>query len=230
MLRQRDYTNEDTIDQVDPTALAPPPEDLDPVTVRRDLACRELVNNNFDHVAAYKKVFGCTDRSAQNRAKSYFRTPEAMARVKELVYGTNAVALEKQFAIDVWHEWVNISPLDYFDDDGTPMTVAKLKKLPYWLQRAIKDVKVTRKQRTLTSGDVIVTETVEIKTVDKEQALQLLAKAHSWITEKHEVKHDHSSLADIIAVANQRMMNASKVIEGEAKQILADAGEPDGEG
>jgi hypothetical protein len=138
---------------------------------------KEFVNNGMNKTAAYKKVTKCKQKNATNMAYVLFNKPFFIDLVRAYLQGEEESPKTKDWAIKVWTNMVNSNVLDYIDDDFGILTVKELKELPVYVQRSIKKLEV----ETTTDDDGREVRKIKIELVDKQKALNDLAKAEKWI-------------------------------------------------
>lgn len=232
--RTTSYTPDENLTKVDP----PPKTDVMTVhEMRADVAAHHLIDMNFRERDAYEATFGCTKKQARSECARYFRKPYVIKAVKRVLFGDLAAdeveGAGKEWAIERWQEQLNISPLDYFDDEGKVLPVKELKKLPAWFRRNLTGITSTRTEVPVThNGEevmddegkplVIVTDNVSITMVSKEKALENIAKCLKWI-QSHNVNVDITvgmdALRESMAAADSRAARAPRVIEGKFEEV-----------
>ena len=211
--------------------------------IKWDNAARLLVEYNFNETKAYKESHKSTQAQAENNASEFFKQPDVIRLVKRAAFGdVDPEEMEKQgrdWAINIWQEWVNITPLDFFDDDGKVLPIKTIKRLPILYRRALKDIKVSRRTTPVSfQGEPVmdengaqlevVQEDVTIVLVNKEKAMEDIAKCMKWIqnhTTNLDMKVSFEFVREGMAKADSRAaaaMLSKEAIDGEFEEVEDD--------
>jgi len=176
---------------------------------------------------AYQSVYGCKPKTALNQSVHLFRKPEMRAAVDGYLRAKDSdeFNLDKNWALNVWKTQIELNILDYLDGDGDWLSVKELKALPVEAQQGIKAINVNNREVLNKEGEVIGrVQNVHIELVDKQKALEHMARAQKWIA-NHELRLSVEITADDLMAACSRRLRQLGVddIQGESEVISVEA-------
>lgn len=202
------------------------------INTRYHEIAKEFVNNGFNRSAAYATVAKTNSNAARQGAKKLFEKPFFIELVNAYLQGEEEAPKQKDWAIKTWTDMVNSNVLDYIDDDGDFLSVPELRKLPLYVQRSIKKIEIeTSEEEVSINGKIIMDDgkplmtkiqRVKIELVDKQKALNDLAKAEKWIETHMNINIKAPVSADQLIKAQmdrQRKLSVNRAIEGESERV-----------
>ena len=159
---------------------------------------REFISNGFKQTKAYAAVFGTTITNSRQRAGKIFNSMWMRSLIHEMVRGVDGEVAppEKDYLIAILMKQIESNVLDYIDTDGEFLNVTELKALPLFCQQLIKKLDVTTWHMPMMEenedGDMeevgqIRHQRVQIELVDKQKAIEHLAKVMRWISSDSEI-------------------------------------------
>ena len=139
--------------------------------------------------------------------------------------------VEKDRALSILWSMINISLLDYFDDNGDILPVRELKKLPRIYQIMLTEIDVQSYQHPVTDkeGKVMCddngspylrTETkVKLKLPDKQSAMNQLAQIMRWVGPSTVINNNTVNIGSMMVEADARRGRAEIIYEGAARSV-----------
>jgi len=202
------------------------------INIRYHEIAKEFVNNGCNAAKAYEVVTGASQRTSQRGALRLFKKPFFIELVRAYLQGEESSPKTKDWAIKIWTDMVNSNVLDYIDDDGEFLSVAELRKLPVYVQRSIKSLNIhTEEEEVKVDGKTLIedgrpvmkiSQHVKIELIDKQKALNDLAKAEKWIETHMNIKISAPISADQLIKAQmdrQRKLQVDRTIDGKSERV-----------
>jgi len=194
---------------------------------------KEFVNNGCRPNQAYAVIYGVSASKCYLQAKKIFNKPFMIDLIRAYFVGDHEEPPTKEWAVTEWRKQVECNVLDYIDNDGAFLSVAELRELPRYAQRAIKSINIHTSEVVVKLGKKTVldedgkpmlrrVQNVSIKLIDKQKALADLAKAEKWIDMHMNINVTAPISADQLIEAQmrrQKMLMNENVIEGQAERI-----------
>ncbi len=194
---------------------------------------KEFVNNGCRKNQAYAVVYNVNPRKCYQQATNLVNKPFIVDLIRAYMVGDHDEPPTKEWAVTEWRKQVECNVLDYIDNDGAFLSVAELRKLPRYAQRAIKSININTSEVIVKMGKKTILDDdgrpmlrrvqhVSIKLIDKQKALADLAKAEKWIDTHMNITVNAPISADQLIEAQmrrQKMLMQENVIEGEAERI-----------
>jgi hypothetical protein len=199
--------------------------------VRLHELAREFINNGVRQTKAYAAVYGKTISQSRAPASKIFNSTWMRALILDLLQGTdgNLSELPKEYAIQRFIHQIESNVLDYVDDDGQCLSVHELRKLPAYVQQHIKKLDVHTWDEPLEkpNGDIVMIrhQKVHLELIDKQKALEHLAKVMRWIEPKGDTNFFLG--ADVMIAAQKRVKKLRRdrdgtTLEGKAERVTTD--------
>lgn len=195
------------LDYIHPNKTHLPKKSVKPLTDLEIEVLNNYYNNGYNKAQAYKDAVKKQDMytsSATNLCKAILKKPQAQAYISELQNEVSYKAnLSKQQLANEIHNWV------YSDAALTAVnTVDELKALPPEVRRTIQGFKINKKKVKGRDGNDTTIETIDIKLVDKNAAIDKAIKLQGY----YEIHNNQQKTISIVDMLNTMDMEAKKVM------------------
>ena len=192
---------------------------------------REFISNGMRQTPAYAAVYGVDLKQARVMASKIFNSTWMRSLIRDMLMGEDGEPAEisKEYALKIWMRQIESNVLDYVDDEGQWLNVKELKSLPDFAQQHIKKLNVHTWEEPVDDGNggerMVRHQRVQIELIDKQRALEQMAKAMRWIETKGDVNLTVVS-SDVMIEAQKRIEKLRKeneqAIEGTAARVATD--------
>lgn len=182
--------------------------------VKAKLMAQIYLQNGLDIGKAYEAATGLKWRHGMTVAT--LLGDEFPTWLEEINKALDAQDVTKDMAVALLWTMLTVSPLDFMDDEGIPMTIAELKKLPPVLRSTIEEISVVTDYEPIVENGVIKTDKgvvllrpvqrTKIKLKWAPSAMSDLSKIMKWIGPTTLIKKYHVTFAQIIQKAKQRVI------------------------
>lgn len=180
--------------------------------IRARLVAQEYARNGLDFRKAWETVTG--KPSPPRRSMASLLGDSINTFVAEIEAVLRRADIDRDQALSIMWAVVNASLLDYMDDDGSTLSVERLRKLPRVMQSIITKIKVKTIESPVadSSGQPLMDDNgkphitrsqyVELELMDKQDALDAIAKIMHWNAPDTEV--NLFSIGTLMQHADQR--------------------------
>lgn len=193
------------------------------------LIAQEYVRNGFKFNEAYKRVTGT--RAISEKSMHRVLGPMSDVFMDEVRVMVEKSDIDKDKALNILWSMVNMSVLDYFDENGHVLSIKELKSLPRVMQIMIHEVRVKSVQVPLKdetgklmlddNGSPYLTrqEQVAIKIPEKMAAIQQLALLMRWTGPMVNL-NVNLTVGQLMIEADERKRRVESMYDGETGKII----------
>ncbi len=203
--------------------------------LRARLVAQEYLRNGMNLKAAYEKVTGLPCKGNPEK-----KLGDALTDfIAEISRSIERPDIGKDKAVALLWAGITVSPLDFMDDSGAPMTIEQLKKLPREIQSIIESVSIETHHEIVRdeNGKKVKNENGEylfapvlranVRLMQKGNLMSQLAQIMKWVGPTVQVNNNTYNIGTMMVAADQNRERAmaaiqQRTIEGQAARVEGD--------